>query len=94
MKEKDLERVRDCIRKGEYDMTVHALEEAAEDDLTVIDVESAILTGSIKRVERDAIRGVKLSLSGVAADLSTPVGVVGRLTPSDRFLVITVFEIR
>lgn len=40
-----LERIRECIRRRQYDMTAHAMKEMAEDFLDVNDVESAVLTG-------------------------------------------------
>ena len=39
-----IERIRQRIRRREYDMSAHAMEEMAEDLLDIIDVESAILT--------------------------------------------------
>jgi len=88
-----IERIREKIRLREYDMTDHAMEEIAEDRLDVIDVEQAILTGHISRLEKDDPRGTKHVIEGVAADGITPVGVVGRFTGGERYLIITVYEI-
>ena len=46
--------MRELVRHGLYVMTTHADEEADADDLSVFDVESAILTGEI--VERQKKR--------------------------------------
>jgi hypothetical protein len=46
-----LERIRAAIRKGSYDMTVHAAEEMAEDELDTIDVEISIQNGQIMKTE-------------------------------------------
>lgn len=81
------------IRLGEYDMSAHAVDEMADDDLDIIDVEGAILSGRITRVETDGPRGARYVVEGTAADGLTPVGVVGRFTRSDRYLIITVYEI-
>lgn len=54
-----LERIREKIRLQQYDMTVHAVEEMAEDNLDITDVEHAVLTGRIARIERDNPRGNK-----------------------------------
>lgn len=75
-------------------MTVHAMEEMAEDDLDVLDIEHAILTGHVARMERDDPRGIKHVVEGDAADGVTLVGVVGRFTDQGRYLVITVYEIK
>ena len=45
-----LKHMRELVRRGEYVLTTHADEEADDDDLSVLDVESVILTGTI--VER------------------------------------------
>ncbi len=42
-----IEKIRDAIRNGDYDMTLHAYEKMAEDKLRIIDVESAVLNGEI-----------------------------------------------
>lgn len=88
-----LERIRGKIRLQQYDMTVHAVEEMAEDNLDITDVEHAVLTGRIARIERDDPRGNKYVIEGVAVDGVTAVGVVGRFTGNDRYLIITVYEI-
>ena len=88
-----LERIREKIRLQQYDMTVHAVEEMAEDNLDITDMEHAVLTGRIERIERDDPRGNKYVIEGMAIDRVATVGVVGRFTGSDRYLIITVYEI-
>ena len=88
-----LERIRDCIRRRHYDMSAHAMEEMAEDFLDVLDVEEAVLSGSISRMEKDDLRGTKYVVVGLAADKRTPVGVVGRFVDGERFLMITVYVV-
>jgi hypothetical protein len=46
-----LERIRAAIRKGSYDMTVHAVKEMAEDELDTIDVEISIQNGQIMKTK-------------------------------------------
>lgn len=72
-----LERIRECIRRRQYDMTAHAMEEMAEEHLDIFDVESTVLTGELTRTEKDDPRGTKYVVAGIAADRATPVGVVG-----------------
>jgi hypothetical protein len=38
-------------------MTVHAMEEMAEDNLDILDIEHAILDGQISRIEKGDQRG-------------------------------------
>ena len=87
-----IERIRDNIRARQYDMSVHAMEEMAEDLLDIVDVETAVWNGQIVRTERDDPRGTKYIIEGPAVDQKTPVGVVGRFTGNNRFLIITVYE--
>ena len=74
-------------------MTAHAMEEMAEDDLDIIDIEHAVLSGRVVRLERDDPRGNKYVIEGVATDGLTPVGVVGLFASGDRYLIITVYRI-
>lgn len=69
------------------------MEEMAEDNLDIEDVEAAILNGLIGRTERDDPRGTKYVIEGTAVDGETPVGVVGRFVTTGRYLIITVYEI-
>ena len=59
-------------------MTVHAMEEMAEDTLAIVDIEHAISSGQIVRTEKGDPRGTKYTVEGLSADDQTPVGVVGR----------------
>jgi hypothetical protein len=54
-----IERIREKIRQRQYDMTGHAMEEMAEDDLDIVDVECSILNGAVMRIERTDPRGTK-----------------------------------
>ena len=74
-------------------MSAHAMEEMAEDMLTILDVESAILNGKVNRIEKDDPRGTKYVIVGTALDQQTPVGVVIRFASSGRTLIITVYEV-
>ena len=74
-------------------MSVHAMEEMAEDNLDILDVEQAVLTGQIIRTEKDDPRGMKYVVEGLATDGVTSVGVVGRFVSSEHYLIITIYEI-
>ncbi len=89
----DLDRIREKIRLLQYDMSAHAMEEMAEDLLTILDIEEAVLNGQVIRVEKDDRRGTKYVVVGTALDQQTPVGVVGRFTSNGRYLIITVYEV-
>ncbi|MEG4286539.1 DUF4258 domain-containing protein [Microcoleus sp. A006_D1] len=73
MPRNDIDRIREKIRLRQYDMSAHAMEEMAEDLLTILDVEEAVLNGQIIRVEKDDPRGTKYVVVGTALDRQTPV---------------------
>ena len=93
MPRKRLDQIREKIRLRHYDMSAHAMEEMAEDGLDILDVEQATLNGQIARIEKDDPRGTKYVIEGTGLDQRTPVGVVGRFTGDDRYLIITVYEV-
>ena len=93
MPRNDIDRIREKIRLHQYDMSAHAMEEMAEDLLTILDVEEAVLSGQVIRVEKDDPRGTKYVVVGAALDQRTPVGVVGRFASTGRYLIITVYEV-
>jgi len=74
-------------------MTVHAVEEMAEDELDKIDVEISIQNGWIAKTERDDPRGVRQTIHGTGADRATLVGTVGRFTGTGRYLIVTVYKV-
>jgi hypothetical protein len=69
------------------------MEEMAEDFLTIADIEAAVLSGRVSRIEKDDPRGTRYTIEGTATDRHTPVGVVGRFSSSGLYLVITVYEV-
>ncbi len=93
MSRSDIDRIREKVRLRQYDMSAHAMEEMAEDYLTILDVEAAVLSGQVVRVEKDDPRGTKYVIKGTALEGQTPVGVVGRFASNGRYLIITVYEI-
>ena len=69
-------------------MTTHADEEADADDFTVLDVESAILTGEIVERQKESETGEwKYVISGEAID-GRPMSVVAKFGTSGRMLYI------
>lgn len=74
-------------------MTAHASEQMAEDNLDIVDIEHAILTGRMARIEKDDPRGNKYVIEGVATDGTSRIGMVGRFSSGERYLIITVYEI-
>ena len=87
-----LKRMRELVRRRRYVMTTHADEEADEDGLRVIDVESVILTGAIVERQKDRethewkyiVRGQ--TLDGRGAFVVAKFGLLGSL------YILTVYE--
>ena len=88
-----IEKIRNSIKSGNYDVTYHAVEETAEDGLEICDIESAILNGKIIKKEKGDPRGIRYTIKGLGSDLATPIGVVRRLKETGVFLIITVYKI-
>ena len=93
MSRRPLRRIRDAIISGEYDLTRHAIDEMAEDGLSIFDVESAILHGEITKTKTDDPRGPRYTIIGLPKDRKSEVGVVGRFTETGNYLIITVYEV-
>ena len=91
MFERMLSRFRSLIRSGEYLLSIHALEEMAEDDVLTEDVENVILTGSI--VERQIDRATReRKYVFLGRDLAgNPIGVVAKIGAAGKAVILTVY---
>jgi hypothetical protein len=92
MFERELKRFCSLVRKRQYVLTVHALEEMGEDEVLAEDIEHVILTGQIveRQVDR-ATRERKYVLTGMdlAGEL---VGVVLKMGSMGKVVIITVYR--
>lgn len=93
MKQKILERIRNCIRSGLYELTSHANDEMVDDDLDILDIEYSILSGQIVKVERDDLQSIKYIIHGIGRISEIPIGTVGRFTASGKYRIITTYAI-
>ena len=92
MFESVLRQFRTKVRTRRYVVTVHADEEMDEDGRTIFDVESAVLNGTIIEQQRDRQTAErKYVVRGEAVD-GTIVGVVGKLSPTGRLVIITAYR--
>lgn len=94
MSQQIIAKIRYAIKTGNYDMTHHAFEKMAEDKLGVFDIETAVQSGRIVKIEKDDPRGTKYVINGLGADQITPIGVVGRFKETGIFLIITVYQVK
>ena len=86
-----LRRIRQRIRQGRYVMTLHAEEEMDEDNLSLLDIEHVVLTGSLLQRKRDRkTREWKYLIEGRTTG-ETRAAVIGKLSPTGTVVIITVY---
>ena len=87
-----LQKIREKIRNRQYVMTLHAEEEMEDDDLSIFDVESGILTGSIRERQKDQGSGEwKYIVEGQTLDEDFIV-VVAKFCATQKVVMITVWR--
>lgn len=87
-----LKHFREKIRRREYVMTIHAEEEMDDNGLTILDVESSVLTGRIVERQRDVrTREWKYVVSGAGID-GRPAGIGGKLSATGRLVILTTYR--
>ena len=92
MYERILGRMRQKVRTLEYVVTTHAEEEMSDDDLTILDVEQAILKGKILERQRDLETGGWTYAVGGQTLMDDPMELVGRLSVSGKLVIVTVYR--
>lgn len=84
--------MRELARSKNYVMTVHAIEEMHEDELTIFDVESTLLTGAIVERQKDPDTGDwKYLVRGRSLDDGALVTIVCRFGPTGKLVIITIY---
>lgn len=85
--------MRDKVRTRQYVMTLHAEEEMSDDDLTIFDVERAILTGEVIERQKDRVTGEwKYRIRGqTVAD--EEIVVVAKISITGKLVLITVYRL-
>ena len=84
-----INQLRNLIRTLDYVVSTHAAEELEDDDLTILDLESIILTGQITERQRDAqTREIKYLISGSTLD-GTQAQAVVKVGFTGKLIVIT-----
>ena len=92
MYERILKQMRDKIRSRQYVMTLHAEEEMDDDELSIFDVESGILTGRIVERQRDRSKQEwKYLVQGETIDGDRVIVVVSKFGYADRLVILTVY---
>ncbi len=91
MFERILKQMQKKIRTRQYIMTLHAEEEMDDDELTIFDVERAILTGEIVERQKEYKTGEwKYLIKGYTLTDHNVI-VVSKLSMTGKLVIITVF---
>jgi len=81
-----------CVRENKFIVTLHADEELDEDDLSIFDIERAILTGDIVERQKDSEKGCwKYLIRGQAIDKKKII-VVAKPSITGKMAIITVYR--
>lgn len=85
--------MREKAHSKQYVISFHARKEMLDDDLSIDDVELAILNGKILERQRDRVTVEwKYRLQGESTD-GRPVAVDAKFAPTGKLVVITVYTI-
>lgn len=63
-----LKKIRNCIQSGRWEITIHADEEAQDDNVSISDVKHAIENGRIMKKYTHDPRGIRYKLLGETID--------------------------
>jgi len=87
-----LSKFKECVRENRYIVTLHGEEEMDEDELSIYDVERAILTGTIIERQKDSEKGEwKYIVRGQTMN-DSEIAVVAKLSPTNKMVIITVYR--
>ncbi len=92
MYERILNQLREKIRTRQYVMTLHADEEMDEDELSIFDVESVILSGKIIERQKDQNTGEWKYLVKGESLTGESVVTITKIGPTDKLIFITVYR--
>lgn len=85
--------MREKIRTRQYVMTLHSEEEMEDENLTVLDVESGILTGEILERQRDSRTGEWKYLIHGQTIANDEIVIVAKLSVTGKLFIITLYRI-
>ena len=93
MYDRILMRMQEAIRNRQYIMTLHAEEEMGDDNLSIFDIESVVLTGKIIERQKDQItKEWKYLIEGKSISIGLAI-VVAKLSITGKLVIITVYKI-
>jgi Domain of unknown function (DUF4258) len=91
--DRQLRGFRNAVRLAAYDLTYHALDEMEQDRVSVLALESCVLTGSIVERQRDRRTGEWKYLIEGRAQAGHEIALVVKSIPGGKMAVLTVYKI-
>ena len=92
MYDRVLHRLRRLVEAGSFVVTLHALDEMAEDDVLVEEAVDAVLLGSIVEAQTDQTTREKKFVVNGPDHAGRPLGVVVKIGASGKLVVLTVYR--
>ncbi|MEI6231642.1 MAG: DUF4258 domain-containing protein [Planctomycetota bacterium] len=86
-----LQRIQHAVRTEQYELSVHAFEEAEDDEFLIVDIEHALLNGKIAKKYTHDPKGTRYTVRGPALDDRLMI-VVCRFCERTGLLILTVFR--
>ena len=87
-----LGQLREKVRNRQYVMTIHAEEEMDDDDFSIFDVESGILSGKIRERQKDQNTGEwKYVIEGQTL-VGDSIAVVAKIGATEKLVILTVWR--
>ena len=83
-------KIRELIFNGKYEITLHADEEAQEDNVNISDIKKAIETGEIIKKFTQDVRGTRYKINGLTNDGGS-LNVIVRFNSIGEVRILTVF---
>jgi hypothetical protein len=83
--------IRQLVLARRYVVTLHAYDEMAADNISVWDLEAALLNGTVQEQQRDRETSErKYRVAGSALD-ERPIEVIAKIGPTGKLIVITAY---
>ena len=92
MYERILNQLREKVRTRQYVMTLHADEEMDEDELSIFDVESVILSGKIIERQKDQSTGAWKYLVKGESLAGESVVTITKIGPTGKLIFLTIYR--
>ena len=87
-----LNQMREKVRNRQYVMTLHAEEEMDDYNLSIFDIESCVLTGTIRERQKDQVSAEWKYLIDGQTLAGENIVLVAKISPTNKLVFITVWR--